>query len=113
MEEWKEEQPERYCLVCGHPLGPLGRICDKCGSIRRPAKVIGLEHPPENFSSCERCGEKIPSGKKYCPPCAAYIKDHAKDRAKKERQARPSLLARLIMAVRRLFGGRTSDDGGT
>jgi predicted amidophosphoribosyltransferase len=115
MEEWKEAQQERFCLVCGHSLGPMGRICDRCGSIRRPAKVIGLENPPEHFSSCERCGEKIPQGRKHCPPCAAHLKAkaHAKDNIKRERQKRPSLLARIINAVKRLLGSGKSNDGGT
>jgi predicted amidophosphoribosyltransferase len=112
MEEWKEEQQDRYCLVCGHPLGPLGRICDKCGSIRRPAKVVGLDHPEERFSTCERCGEKIRYGKQYCPQCAAYQKAHERDQGKQEREKRLSFLARLLKVIKGLFRGRESSDGG-
>jgi predicted amidophosphoribosyltransferase len=113
MEEWKEEPSERYCLVCGHPLGKLGRICDKCGSIRRPAKVIGLKNPEERFSTCERCGEKVPHGRQYCPQCAAFVKEHEKEHGKKEHRKRPSFLARLIEAIKRLFSGRESSDSDT
>jgi hypothetical protein len=50
---------ERTCIVCGHNLGPYGRICDKCGSIQRPVKGDGLALPPDKYKPCERCGEPI------------------------------------------------------
>ena len=99
-------------MVCGHPLGPLGRICDKCGSIRRPAKVVGLENPQERFSTCERCGEKVRYGRQYCPQCATYMKAHQKEHGKEEREIHPSFLTRLIEAIKRLFRrGESSDSG--
>jgi hypothetical protein len=50
---------DRACIVCGHNLGPYGRICDKCGSIQRPVRGDGLALPPDKYTACERCGEPI------------------------------------------------------
>ena len=61
------------CIVCGHNLGPYGRICDKCGSIQRPVRGDGLPLPPDKYKPCERCGLLIPieSQADICADCAA------------------------------------------
>ncbi len=62
---------DRTCIVCGHNLGPYGRICDKCGSIQRPVGGDGLPLPPDKFKACERCGNPIPveSMEDLCEQC--------------------------------------------
>jgi hypothetical protein len=50
---------DRTCVVCGHNMGPYGRICDKCGSIQRPASGSGALIPPEKFKPCEKCGAPV------------------------------------------------------
>ncbi|MHB8897010.1 MAG: hypothetical protein ACYC99_17800 [Candidatus Geothermincolia bacterium] len=50
---------DRTCIVCGHNLGPYGRICDKCGSIQRPVAAGGALLPPEKYKPCEKCGAPI------------------------------------------------------
>jgi hypothetical protein len=62
---------DRTCIVCGYNLGPYGRICDKCGSIQRPAAGSGAMLPPDRFRPCERCGEPIPeeSQETLCDGC--------------------------------------------
>jgi predicted amidophosphoribosyltransferase len=105
MERSEEETQKRSCLVCGHPMGPLDRICDKCGSIRRPAKSLGTKSPTVRHSSCARCGEEIPFGKHYCEPCAAHVKEqkeHEKENAPPGAFKR--LLNTFLAAIRRLFG---------
>jgi hypothetical protein len=67
-----KDATNRTCIVCGHSLGPYGRICDKCGSIQRPTKGDGLALPPDKFKPCERCGEPIPIEEQtdLCENCA-------------------------------------------
>ena len=62
---------DRTCIVCGYNLGPYGRICDRCGSIQRPAAGTGAMLPPDKFRPCERCGEPIPeeSQETLCDEC--------------------------------------------
>ena len=62
---------DRTCIVCGHNLGPYGRICDKCGSIQRPAAGSGALLPPDKYKPCEKCGEPIPedSQETMCEEC--------------------------------------------
>ena len=62
---------DRTCIVCGYNLGPYGRICDKCGSIQRPAAGSGALLPPDKFKPCESCGEPIPeeSQETLCDEC--------------------------------------------
>lgn len=62
---------DRSCVVCGHNLGPYGRICDKCGSIQRPAKGSGALLPPEKFKPCTKCGAPVPenSREELCNDC--------------------------------------------
>jgi len=62
----------QMCIVCGHNLGPYGRICDKCGSIQRPSKGDGLPLPPDKLKPCVRCGQMIPveSQEDICAECA-------------------------------------------
>ncbi len=61
----------RTCMVCGHDLGPYGRICDKCGSIQRPAVGSGALLPPDKFKPCEKCGAPVPeeSQETLCEEC--------------------------------------------
>lgn len=68
----------RTCIVCGHNLGPYGRICDKCGSIQRPVMGDGRPLPPDRFKACERCGEPIPmeSQEDICENCASIEEPH-------------------------------------
>ncbi len=63
---------ERTCIVCGHNLGPYGRICDKCGSIQRPTRGDGLPLPPDRVKPCERCGQPMPAEdpEDICEECA-------------------------------------------
>jgi predicted amidophosphoribosyltransferase len=70
---------DRTCIVCGHNLGPYGRICDKCGSIQRPVKGDGLPLPPDRYKACERCGEPIPIElqEDICEECANIEEPHA------------------------------------
>jgi uncharacterized OB-fold protein len=110
MGERGEDRYERYCLVCGHSLGPLGRICDRCGSIRRPAKIIQDDIEPARFSSCGRCGEKIAFGNAYCGQCAEHVKVHAREQH--ESEATASFFKRFFRAIRRLFSrGRPPSSG--
>lgn len=81
MSQHEEEKAKRYCMVCGHPMGPMQRICDVCGSIMRPAKAGGLKTAPVRHSSCERCGVQVPYGKQYCVECSDYQKERQKARA--------------------------------
>ena len=104
MTQREEETPHRSCLVCGHGMGQLDRICDVCGSIRRPARAGGKRNPPERHSSCEICGEQIPSGQQHCVECSARLKKRAKSR-KAEHQARESILSRMARWLKRLFSG--------
>lgn len=62
---------DRTCAVCGHNLGPYGRICDKCGSIQRPAVGSGALLPPDKYKPCERCGQPMPeeSSETLCDRC--------------------------------------------
>jgi predicted amidophosphoribosyltransferase len=62
---------DRTCIVCGYNLGPYGRICDRCGSIQRPAAGSGALLPPDKFKPCESCGEPIPeeSQETLCDEC--------------------------------------------
>jgi predicted amidophosphoribosyltransferase len=62
---------DRTCIVCGHNLGPYGRICDKCGSIQRPAAGSGALLPPDKFKPCEKCGNPVPeeSQETLCDEC--------------------------------------------
>lgn len=62
---------DRTCIVCGHNLGPYGRICDKCGSIQRPAVGSGALLPPDKFKPCEKCGAPVPedSQETLCEEC--------------------------------------------
>jgi len=62
---------DRTCIVCGHNLGPYGRICDKCGSIQRPAAGSGALLPPDKFRPCEKCGAPVPeeSQETMCEEC--------------------------------------------
>lgn len=62
---------DRTCMVCGHNLGPYGRICDKCGSIQRPAAGSGALLPPDKYKPCESCGQPIPeeSQETLCDRC--------------------------------------------
>jgi predicted nucleic acid-binding Zn ribbon protein len=75
MSQHEEERAKRYCMVCGHPMGQMQRICDVCGSIMRPAKAGGQLTAPEKHASCERCGVEIPYGKQHCTDCSAYLKE--------------------------------------
>ncbi len=63
---------DRTCIVCGHGLGPYGRICDKCGSIQRPVGGDGLLLPPDKLKACIRCGQPIPVEiqEEVCEECA-------------------------------------------
>ena len=63
---------QRTCIVCGHNLGPYGRICDKCGSIQRPVGGDGLPVPPDRVKPCERCGQPMPAEdpEDFCEECA-------------------------------------------
>jgi predicted amidophosphoribosyltransferase len=62
---------DRTCIVCGHNLGPYGRICDKCGSIQRPAAGSGALLPPDKYIACEKCGAPIleETGETVCEDC--------------------------------------------
>jgi hypothetical protein len=62
---------DRTCVVCGHNMGPYGRICDKCGSIQRPAAGTGALLPPDKFKPCEKCGAPVPeeSQEVLCEEC--------------------------------------------
>ena len=62
---------DRTCIVCGHNLGPYGRICDKCGSIQRPAAGSGALLPPDKYIACEKCGAPIleETGETMCDDC--------------------------------------------
>lgn len=62
---------DRPCIVCGHNLGPYGRICDKCGSIQRPVGGNGIPLPPDRFKPCQRCGNPVPleSNEDLCEQC--------------------------------------------
>lgn len=113
-EEGAQKTQKRSCLVCGHPMGPLDRICDKCGSIRRPAKSPGKTNPPERHSSCERCGEEIPFGKHYCGECASYVKEHQKARSS-ESVEHTNWIKVFFAAIRRFFSrlGRKRPDRST
>jgi hypothetical protein len=68
----------RTCIVCGHNLGPYGRICDKCGSIQRPVRGDGRPLPPDRYKACQRCGEPIPveSQEDICENCASIEEPH-------------------------------------
>lgn len=96
---------EKTCIVCGHNLGPYGRICDKCGSIQRPSYAGGAILPPDKFKSCEKCGELIPedSQEVLCEACIEAEKPRPiiifeeGDRYKKTRLA--ALAAASLSAV--------------
>lgn len=62
---------DRTCIVCGHNLGPYGRICDKCGSIQRPAAGSGTLLPPDKYIACEKCAAPIleETGETLCDDC--------------------------------------------
>ncbi|PKQ28673.1 MAG: hypothetical protein CVT63_01445 [Candidatus Anoxymicrobium japonicum] len=62
---------DRLCIVCGHNLGPYGRICDKCGSIQRPIAGSGTLFPPDKFIPCEKCDAPVleETGKTVCEEC--------------------------------------------
>lgn len=64
---------DRMCIVCGHNLGPYGRICDKCGSIQRPVRGDGMPLPPDEFKACEKCGQPMPVEipEDICEDCAS------------------------------------------
>lgn len=59
----------RCCIVCGHTIGRFSTICDKCGSIQRPAKGDGIALPPEEFGICEICGDEAAEGETLCVMC--------------------------------------------
>lgn len=59
----------RYCIVCGHTIGRFSTICDRCGSIQRPAKGDGIALPPEQIGVCEICGDQAVEGETLCAMC--------------------------------------------
>ncbi|MFH1149404.1 MAG: hypothetical protein V1748_02915 [Actinomycetota bacterium] len=71
MSRWSSQ--DRLCIVCGHSLGPWGRVCDKCGSIQRPSKGDGLAIPIEAAGLCEVCGVDLPEDYEgtICEACLA------------------------------------------
>jgi vacuolar-type H+-ATPase subunit F/Vma7/RNA polymerase subunit RPABC4/transcription elongation factor Spt4 len=71
-----QEEENRYtCHVCGHQMERFTRICEKCGSIRRPISGRGYSESADEADlkdSCKRCGVAIKKGKAYCPECQEY-----------------------------------------
>lgn len=101
MLQHEEESGRRFCMACGHEMDKLQRICEKCGSIMRPARAGGKKNPPERHSSCERCGGEIPFGRNHCDKCSDYIKEREK-RHRQEHKKR-GFLAALSRRLKRLF----------
>jgi hypothetical protein len=109
---------DRTCIVCGHNLGPYGRICDKCGSIQRPVRGDGLALPPDKYIACERCGEPIliELQTDICEECATeeevpsvvWVEDedpHKKARRAAQAASGVSLTATAGMGLAILFAG--------
>lgn len=93
------KQPEELtCVVCGHKLGPYMKICDRCGSIQRPAEGAGLLLPPEEFAHCKRCGMPIPVGDELCAECAA-IEEIEVDLTETGGRSRKATVAFLVASV--------------
>ncbi len=97
----------KQCCVCGHLMEPGMRICDKCGSIARPARARGLHSTPSRTSSCQLCGVEIPAHKTLCSKCASMPR--RKPAAPKTSVLR-SLHQAIMMFLQRLFNrGGTAD----
>lgn len=109
---------DKTCIVCGHNLGPYGRICDKCGSIQRPVRGDGLPLPPDKYKACERCGEPIliESQEDICEECAiieeppnvVWVEDgdpHKKARVAAEISSGVSLATATAMLLAIIFAG--------
>lgn len=99
MQTPREEENRYACHVCGHQMERFTRICEKCGSIRRPVSARGDSEPAEVADlkdSCGRCGVAIKKGKAYCPECREYV-----DR--KERAARQARKRGFFGTIVRLF----------
>lgn len=110
---------ERRCIVCGHSLGPYGRICDKCGSIQRPSAGDGLPVPPDRVKPCERCGQPMPAEdpEDVCEECAKteapgpiiWLDEEPDPHRKQRRAARissgVSAVATGVLALVMVFAG--------
>lgn len=69
---------KKACTVCGRELESYVRICDRCGSIQRPAGGDGIPIPPEDMDTCENCGQQYFKEDKtrvdnLCPDCDALL----------------------------------------
>lgn len=90
---------DRICDVCGHQLETGMRICDRCGSIKRPSKTIGRRKEEEKTAWCKKCGAEIPERKTLCAVCT--------EEQKRGGVRGPSLAARMKSIgrfVRRVLG---------
>lgn len=84
MENPQQEENRYTCHVCGHEMEKFTRICEKCGSIRRPSAARGVGEAVDLTGArgaCKRCGVAVKKGKPYCPECQQYMDE-------KERAAR-------------------------
>lgn len=112
------EFTDRSCIVCGHNLGPYGRICDKCGSIQRPVGGDGVPLPSDKFKPCQKCGNPVPveSKEDLCDPCltgeqvpqVVWLEDedpHKRARLTAEISSGLSLTATLSLGLVMIFVG--------
>gem|GEM_PF-4337615 len=103
MRDNEKSAPERTCIVCGHPLEPYMRICERCGSIQRPFKTPQRKFPKERFSTCERCGKQIPEGKKLCDECKVLMKKKKPNIFSRFRKMVSSIIRNIV----RIFKGNS------
>ncbi len=109
------EDSKKACLVCGHEMAPHSRVCDRCGSIRRPARPLGDRRPREHTGSCRRCGEPVSGISTICRACANLEKEKkARGRGRAGKLIRPSVVVLLTVSalavavgIVGLVGGRT------
>lgn len=69
---------KKSCNVCGREIEVYVRLCDRCGSIQRPAGGDGLPVPSEALDTCENCGRQYLNEDKnrsdnLCPDCDAIL----------------------------------------
>ncbi len=60
--------------MCGHPLEPGMKICDKCGSIQRGSRARGERATTTSMPRavpCKFCGESTTNEEKVCNACVA------------------------------------------
>jgi hypothetical protein len=70
------------CIACGKPKGSNPKFCSRSCAARHNNSTTPKRRPGER---CERCGNAMPKGKRYCPECRVIV-DGETERAERRKQ---------------------------